>query len=264
MTRTAHADEMPDCVPNEMPGVDGYITAQGKTIHYVTSGKPGAPKVIFVHGAIGGWESFCKLLKDEGLKARATMISVDRAGHGQSDPNLESSLQAQAELLLPLMELDDPNQPVIVEGSSYGGAIAARMAMSADPRIHSVIFAATIADPALAQKEWYRYIEDLPWVQDFLPHDYFITNGEADAEQPELELMHPLWSQIQARVTEIQGLADTSVLPANADFIETQLAQLHPTIERVPGLDHRIVTHRPDLIRDAINVELDAISSGQY
>ncbi|MCR6679307.1 alpha/beta hydrolase, partial [Escherichia marmotae] len=83
---------------------------------------------LFLHGTPGDWKAWAHFMADPELQKRATMISVDRAGFGASDPGRVAPLMAdQARLLAPLLE--GPGGPTLLVGHSLGGPIGAELAM---------------------------------------------------------------------------------------------------------------------------------------
>jgi pimeloyl-ACP methyl ester carboxylesterase len=262
------------CKPNGLSSTekfaDAYVAAHPdrcgdlKTvaphIHYTTGGTKGAPKVLFVHGSPGSWKAFARFLDDPALAGRAFLISVDRPGYGGSGPGTpEPSLAAQAQALSAALELDDPAQPVILVGHSYGGPVVVKMAARGDRRIRGVVIVAGSVDPAQEHKKWIQFFADLRVVRWFVPRDLDVCNREIEGLKEELTDMLPDWARIGAHVTVLQGLQDSLVPPANAQFIEHMLAGKDLEVRRIPDQNHFIPWTRPDLIRDAIIEDLDAL-----
>jgi pimeloyl-ACP methyl ester carboxylesterase len=246
------------------PDLQGTVPFEKRSVHYVTAGTKGHPKIIFVHGSPGDWGAFVRQLNDPTFYAGAYLISGDRLGYGGSDPgHTERSLDEQAKAMMTLLDVDDPHQPVILVGHSYGGPVVARMAMTGDPRIRAVLILAGSVDPSLEPYSWYQTPADWVVFRWMLPTILVTCNQEIIALKPELVRVTPLWSHITAKFTVIQGLKDDMVAPGNADFIEKKLARLKPKIIRVENLNHFIPSDRPDLIREALADDLKELGVKQ-
>ncbi len=242
------------------PTDQGNVPFGNRSVHYVTAGTPKRPKILFVHGSPGGWEAFVRQIRDESLYPKAFLIAGDRLGYGGSDPgHTERSLDLQAQAMMTLLDIDDPHQPVILVGHSYGGPVVARMAMTADPRIRSVVILAGSVDPDLEPYSWYQTPADWWAFRWMLPTMLVTCNQEITALKGELIRVMPQWDHITASFTVIQGLKDDLVAPGNADFIERKLTRLKPEIIRVPDLNHFIPSKRPDLIHAALEKSLAKI-----
>jgi pimeloyl-ACP methyl ester carboxylesterase len=226
------------------------------------AGQHRKPKIIFVHGSPGNWSAYERQAQDSTFLSRSLIIAVDRLGYGASHQgHVERSLDKQAAAILKWMDYDDPTQPVILVGHSYGGPVVARMAMFQDPRIKSVIILAGAVDPELEFTHWYQYPADWPPMSWLLPDDIVVANREIRALKSELEKIMPDWPKIAARVTVIHGSKDDLVAPANSVFLREHLKHVNPKIFDVPDLDHIIPAHGQDLLRQVIETELSKLQN---
>lgn len=238
------------------------IKGESRDLGYTQIGLAKAPKIIFVHGSPGNWGAYIDQLNRPLLPSKATVISVDRLGYGASERGgVEKSLELQARAVMKVLDLDDPNQPVILVGHSYGGPVVVKMATLKDPRIKSVLILAGAVDPSLEKTSWYQYPADWWIFRWMLPSDLITCNREIMALKPELEVMSKEWDQISARITVVQGMKDELVDPKNADFIEEKTKALHPKIIRLELENHYLQAYQNDLIERILLDELAAISS---
>ena len=229
-----------------------------RSIHYAQIGTKLKPKIVFVHGSPGEWSHFVRQLNDENLQKRALLISVDRLGYGCSDSGKpEKSLDQQANALLKILDLDDPKQSVILVGHSLGGPVVARMAMSQDPRIKSIILLGASVDPNLEETKWYQYVAELGFFRWLVPTDLVTCNREILALKNELIRITPDWKKITARVIALQGQKDTLVDPRNADFIQAHAP--NSIIYRLPEAGHIVTAFNPDKVMELILKELDRL-----
>lgn len=233
----------------------GNYTSNGRNIHFVeiTDGTP-KPLVIFIHGSPGSWQVWSDYLSDPDLQKIAHMISVDRPGFGGSGRRqVERSLEMQCREIAPLLEKASPGQSVLLVGHSYGGPVAARLAMDDGQKITDLIILAGSIDPAEEHTKWFQYPADWSMVSWMVPSDLVVANREIRHLKGDLTLMLPLWPTITQRVTIIQGENDELVPPENADFAARVLIHAHPLdIIRIPNQNHFLPWNQFDLVKSEI------------
>ncbi|MEL7369734.1 MAG: alpha/beta hydrolase [Myxococcota bacterium] len=250
-------EEHPDAARVILPSAE-----RRRPLGYVASGNPEKPKVVFIHGSPGSWKAFARYLDDAELRSRAYLIAVDRPGYGESgagDP--ERSVLRQAELIRQVFEIGDPRQPVILLGHSYGGPVAAQLAMTDDDRIRRLIVVAGSVDPTLEKTKWIQYPADWWLFRWLVPTDLDVCNQEILALKPELVRMLPDWSKIRASVHVIHGEQDDLVPVANAAFIESRTTHVATRTQRIADLNHFVPWLRYDLLHDAVIAALDALDA---
>lgn len=140
VNRQIDASEIYDATANA-PGQ--FATLSGYQIHYQVLGDPAAARpALLVHGfGVPGsaeWRRLAPLLAQD-----RPVITVDLLGFGHServyDPVPALSHRGQAALLVALLDtLDIPAVDVI--GSSYGGGVAAQLALDAPDRVARITF----------------------------------------------------------------------------------------------------------------------------
>ncbi len=235
-------------------------TPDGRPLGYVSAGSANQPKVVLIHGSPGSWKAYVRYLEDPILKERAHLISVDRPGYGRSGSDRpERSVARQAALIHQVFELGDPSQPVILLGHSYGGPVAAQLAMSNDPRVRALILVASSVDPDLEETKWIQYVANWWALRWLVPSDLDVCNQEILALEPELRRMVPLWSRITADVYVIHGERDDLVPVSNVDFVEKHAIHRAPQVQRIPDLNHFVPWLRYDLLQSAILDALDSV-----
>lgn len=240
------------------PEASQHYTVGDRPMHYVeiTDDKT-KPLILFIHGSPGDWRGWTDYLADPALVAQAHMIAVDRPGFGDSGGGqVERSLEEQSRAIAPLLAHASKGQRVIVVGHSYGGPLAARLAMDFGAQISDIIILAGSIDPDQEKTLWYQYPADwvpFTWV---IPDKLIVTNREIRALKPELQAMLPLWPKITQRVTVIQGQKDDLVPPANADFAEHMLINATLAVIRLPDANHFLPWLQTDLVKKTITEHL--------
>jgi pimeloyl-ACP methyl ester carboxylesterase len=118
------------------------IKANGVRFHVqrLSSGIPG-PTVVFVHGLVmDNLSSFYYTLAGPTVAAGAQAILYDLRGHGRSErtPGCYSTRDGVADLC-GLLDALGETEPVYLVGNSYGGLVAARMAVAAPERVGGLV-----------------------------------------------------------------------------------------------------------------------------
>jgi pimeloyl-ACP methyl ester carboxylesterase len=225
-----------------------------RTQHFIATGKEDSPTVVFVHGSPGSLSAFIDFLSDTLLLSKAHLITVDRPGFGYSNfGKAEPSLQGQAALLKPLLELRKQQKPIILVGHSLGGPVIARMAMDYPELVDGLIIVAGSIDPELEPNErWFRVPLSTPFFSWLMPLSFKASNDEILEAKKELQQMLPLWKNIKCPVIVLQGLEDNLVPPGNADFAKRMLTNAPVQIVLKDKVNHFIPWTHPEMIQQAI------------
>jgi len=225
-----------------------------RDIHYVKAGNESKPLVLFVHGSPGSLSAFIHFLTDSVLLAHTLMISTDRPGFGYSNfGNGVASLQEQAAILKPILTEHKKDRKVILVGHSLGGPLIAQMAMDCPELVDGLIIVAGSIDPELEPNEtWFRAPLATPFLSWMVPRSLRASNEEIYHLKPELEKMIPRWSMITCPVIVIQGMRDSLVPAANADFAKKMLVNTPVEFVFKEDMDHFVPWSNPELIQDAI------------
>ncbi len=239
------------------------LQTEGRTVHYavIDAPTPGAstrevdslPVVVFIHGSPDGWHGYIQFFRDSTLYQRARLVALDRPGYGKSGwGRPERSLPKQAAAVAAVIDAVSPSGRAVVVGYSYGGPVAARLAMDSPGRVSRLILVAPALDPDLETWRWIRPLLSAFPVRPLLPAAFNVSNQEIRALRGELVQMLPLWSSVRVPVEIIQGERDKHVPPGNAAFAQRVLTNAPVTIRMLPGENHFIPWNRPETIHDAV------------
>jgi pimeloyl-ACP methyl ester carboxylesterase len=232
-----------------------YFTIQNDSVQLfcATAGADTLPALLVIHGAPGAWYSSRNLLDDSLITNRFHVISVDRPGYNKStfkgSRKAVTSIDIQAIAIHEAMRLNRSHKKGIIMGSSYGGPIAARIAISYPDEFYHVLLLAAAIDPDNEKFWWFnKYVHHGPlkWL---LPRFFRTATDEKYTHEKELRKLLPLWSQLTVPVTAVQGDADNTVSPVNLDFARKVLAGKNATFMSLPGVGHLIRWQRADLVR---------------
>lgn len=134
---TVHWDDVAELVPHS--DRSRFVSVDGIRIHYQEFGEATAPPMVLIHGYTASlfvWKTTAPLLADAGFR----VIAVDLVGFGYSEKprSFEYSIQSQARMVTRFMDRLGIGKAVIV-GSSYGGAVAATIALDDAERVEKLV-----------------------------------------------------------------------------------------------------------------------------
>jgi pimeloyl-ACP methyl ester carboxylesterase len=126
-----------------------FANVDGTRIHYQEFGDAGDPAIILIHGYTASayvWKSSAPLLADSHLR----VIAIDLVGFGYSDKPkwFEYSIDAQARMVSRFMNRLGIGRATIA-GSSYGGAVAATLALDYPERVEKMILVDAVCNDGL-------------------------------------------------------------------------------------------------------------------
>jgi len=241
-----------------------YFTIQNDSVKLfcAVAGADTLPPLLIVHGAPGAWYGSRNLLADSMILAHFQVISVDRLGYDKSRfknrRKAVTSIGIQAVAVHEALRLNRSGKKGIIMGSSYGGPIAAMIAIEHPGEFYHVLLLAAAIDPSHEKFWWFnKYVHHGPlkWL---LPHFFKSATDEKYAHVKELQKLLPLWSKLTVPVTALQGGADRIVSPVNLEFAKKVLAGKDATFMLLPGVDHLIRWQKADLVKKIL---LDLASS---
>ena len=121
-----------------------FVDIDGVRVHYQEAGDPNAPVLVLIHGFASStlvWNKVFLRLADAGFR----VIAVDMVGFGYSGKprNGEYTIAGQAGLLMGLLDRLNIKRATLV-GSSYGGAVAATIALDYPRRVEKLVLIGTV------------------------------------------------------------------------------------------------------------------------
>lgn len=123
-----------------------FTTVDGVRIHYQEAGNESAPAIILIHGFISStmvWNEVFLPLANAGFR----VIALDLPGYGYSEKPRDGAytIEAQAKAVVGLMDRLEIEK-VTVAGASYGGAIAATLALDYPDRVEKLILVGAVTN----------------------------------------------------------------------------------------------------------------------
>lgn len=210
------------------------------------------PPLLLIHGAPGAWYGSRNFLEDTCLTNHFQVIAPDRPGYNKTRFKRKrkaiTSIALQARLLHQALQLNHSGKKAVVVGSSYGGPIAARLAMDHPESYEAAVLLAAAVDP---QHETLWWFHPLVWhgpIKWCLPHFMKSATDEKHRHIRELQELEPYWKTLAVPLIALQGGADQLVSPVNLDYLKLQLAGKRACFYYLPEAGHFIRWQYPDLV----------------
>lgn len=218
---------------------------------------PDAPLIIFIHGAPGSANNFFKYQADSLLRSRAMMVSIDRLGYGYSHyGRSEVSIAKQAETVKDVIDYYGGRKAILV-GHSYGGPIAAKVAMDYPERVQSVLMLAPVNDPDNEKIFWFAHFGHWKATKWMLSPAWQVSGDEKFSHAEELQKIAAGWKEIRVPVVHMHGDKDSLAPPVNMEFSKKNIAPDMLRMERMPKAGHLIPFLNFDTVRGEILKLLD-------
>ncbi|MCC6282379.1 MAG: alpha/beta hydrolase [Saprospiraceae bacterium] len=227
-----------------------YFRSGEYTLRGWTIGADSLPVTLLLHGAPSSMVKYRALFRDSSIYNHTRLVAVDRPGYGKSHyGRAVVSIPKQAEIIAPLLKKLAENGPVVLCGSSYGGSVAAKLAMDHSDKIRSLMLQSASVQP---QAE--RTPKIARWIHSPLgvvfPKWARVATKEKYAHSKSLETIQDGWSRIKCPVWILHGEQDDLIYPSNADHAYRQLSP-HTTVTYVTlaSAQHNIYWTRRDTVR---------------
>ena len=206
-------------------------------------------QLVFFHGSPSSLSAWNGYLKDDSLLKKAAMHAIDRPGYGYSNfGDAMPSIEAQGDVISALIDHYQWDNVVAI-GSSYGGPLAARLAVL-NERVKGVIMISPAIDPKNEQKIWQSKLTQW-WITRWLcPTGYRVAGDEKTVHADELAKIEADWSKVTVPVIHIHGNKDDLVPYENVDYSKSKFANIE--IITIPDTGHEIAWARPELIKPYI------------
>lgn len=248
---------------NDYPLEIEHYKIGNRNMRFAKMGKDNAPLVVALHGTPGSSADWRNLYNDSSFVNKVKLIAVDRPGYGYSDfGNVETSLKVQAELIAPILKkYRKTYETVVVLGFSYGGPVAARLAMDYPDLMDGLILLSAAVAPGEEKIYSISYPTTTKWLEWLVPTAITNANYEKLSHRETLLKMKPYWNKIKAVTTIIHSDSDDLVYPENAHFAEQNLKNA-PIVKKImlPNKHHALPFTEADLVRKLL---LEAVERTQ-
>jgi pimeloyl-ACP methyl ester carboxylesterase len=146
---TVHFEDVRHLVPHS--DRSRFVNVDGIRLHYQEFGDAARPAILLIHGytaSLYGWRHCVQALADAGFY----VLAIDLVGFGYSEKPrwFEYSIEAQARTLARFLDRLGVGCAALV-GSSYGGAVAASLALDYAERVAKLVLVDTVCDDELTR-----------------------------------------------------------------------------------------------------------------
>ncbi|MEM6378609.1 MAG: alpha/beta hydrolase [Bacteroidota bacterium] len=202
-----------------------YQETKERTLRYLEIGADHLPLIVFIHGAPSSSAFWKNMLRDSSLLANAKLLAVDRPGYGYSGYGKpEISVKKQAAMIAQILKKKRAqHERIVVHGSSYGGTVAARLAMDFPELVDGLLLQSASVKSGAERTYPISYPThhwSLRWA---VPGSLRTANAEKLSHHLALDKMRDGWKNIRAATIVLHGEADGLIYPDNAFFSFDQI-----------------------------------------
>jgi len=213
--------------------------------------------LVFLHGSPSSLSAWNGYLKDSTLHAQAEMHAVDRPGYGYSNFGDELvSLDTQGKVISHVIN-EQGLKNVITIGSSYGGPLAARVAIE-NENVKGVIMISPAIDPENEKRIWQSSFTQFWLTRWLVPTGYRVAGDEKTTHAQELASIEKDWDKVSVPVMHIHGDKDDLVPYINVDYSRKVFSDIE--IITTPDTGHEIAWAKPYLIKPYIFEMIEKIN----
>ena len=212
--------------------------------------------IVFIHGSPSSSLAWMDFMPDSTLIKAANLYAVDRPGYGYSGFGKSMpSIKLQSFLISEfLKELNLKN--IILVGSSYGGPIAARIAVL-NTNVDGVMMISAAIDPTIEKDIWASRFTQWKLTRWIVPTGYRVAGDEKSVHAAELKKLENDWSLVYVPVYHIHGDADDIVPVENLKYTDSVFVKAETKI--FPNAGHELAWRNPKIIKEEIISFLNTI-----
>ena len=167
--------------------------------------------ILFIHGTPGSREAFSYYINNKKLRAKASMVSVDRIGFGKIHSKAETSFEAHNVSILKTVKSIFKSEKVICVGHSYGATLCLDLIARFPEKFEQAVLIAGGFNPNRKILKWYNYLAASWPMRLLLPTSFINSNKEMYGLKKELLTLEKRFDKIKASVLIIHGFRDKIV-----------------------------------------------------
>jgi len=204
----------------------GFYKQDDRKIRYLEIGNDTLPLIVFIHGAPSSSSFWKTFLQDSSLLTKAKLMAVDRPGYGYSGyGRAETSVQKQASYIADIIrQKRKAHESIVVHGSSYGGTVAARLAMDHPELVDGLLLQSASVMPGREKTYQFSHVTEHWLLRWMLPGSLHVANLEKLSHKVQLDSMANLWSRIRSASIILHGDEDPLIYPENASYAAERLS----------------------------------------
>jgi len=239
-----------------------YYKVRGRKMRYMSVGSDSLPTVLLIHGSPSSMSVFNQLILESDLLDRAKVYAVDRPGYGYSEfGKTVTSIKRQAAMIAPILDsINKSSGPVVVLGVSYGGPVAARLAMDYPDLVDGLVLGAPAIAPGEEKIYTISHLMVARLTKHLFPTILRVASEEKFSHEDELIKMLPYWEQLDKPIIYVQGEEDDLIYTSNASFIEEYASNVpFLKVVMIPNQPHFLAIPQKDLLAESIVEMLDLL-----
>lgn len=195
------------------------------------------------------------MLRDSSLLSQAKLMAVDRPGYGYSGYGQpEVSVKRQAALIAEVLQKKrDQHRSIILHGSSYGGTVAARLAMDFPDLVDGLLLQSASLMPGREKTYLFSHITKHWLLNWLLPGSIHVANAEKLSHKMQLDSMAGLWDRIKSAAIILHGDSDGLIYPENAFYAYEQMKNAaFLEIKMLKGRKHDLLWTKRQLLEESL------------
>ncbi|MCS7027481.1 MAG: alpha/beta hydrolase [Bacteroidia bacterium] len=251
-------------VCKEFPTQIHYLYTQERKVRYLVVGHDSLPTLMMLHGSPGSMMSYWDYLLDKSLLKQFRLVVPDKLGYGGSElGKTEISLEKQAYYMHLVLKKEVKNkQPIFLMGTSYGGSVAARLAMDYPESIQGLMLVSASLFPNMETTYLISYRPFWQMVRWLLPKALWVANDEKLSHHEQLAKMQNLWYKIHVPCLIIHSYQDNLISVNNALTAYKQLKNAPVKLILLEDGNHYIIWNYQNLIVNNL-LQLKAVVLGK-
>ncbi|MCH5719571.1 alpha/beta fold hydrolase [Niabella hibiscisoli] len=223
-----------------------YFQVDKQKTRSLITGNPNGQNLLLIHGSPSSLSAWMPLYTDSAFMRTFRIIAVDRPGYGYSNfGHVETSIAKQAEIVEAVMDSLNLSTTILL-GSSYGGPVAAQIAMQRPERVEHLILLSASVKPRAEKTFGISYLMTAPVIKYIFPAIFRMSSEEKFSHATELAKLKN-WNQIKSRTSIIHGDQDRLVYFSNAEFLKENILESKLYVMKDKG--HALMFTEPEYLK---------------
>tara|TARA_A100000171_G_C2140629_1_gene155979 strand:- start:9708 stop:10583 length:876 start_codon:yes stop_codon:yes gene_type:complete len=205
--------------------------------------------IVFFHGSPSSLTAWQAYMSDSDLGEAANLYAIDRPGYGYSNFGEEMpSIKHQAEIMNTIINDLELNN-IIAIGTSYGGPLAARLAVL-NPNVKGVMLLSAAMDPRQEKDIWASRFTKWWFTRWIVPTGYRVAGDEKKVHALELEKIEKDWRKVSIPILHLHGSEDNVVPVGNLKYTDSIFS--NSTVKIIPEVGHNLAWEHVEIIKPLI------------
>jgi len=209
------------------------------------------PALLLIHGSPGDWSAWENVIANDSVREAFQIISIDRAGYGQTTVPAYTNLKDQANLVWYAMEQLNRTRDLIAVGHSYGGAVVEQLLIDHPKSFDLAVLVAPTLGPEQMAPRWYNKVASWSLINKIISNDLRSSNIEMMGLPESLRTNENMLKQIITPIIYIQGMEDVLVAHETVDYFKEHKPDGVKYVI-IEDMNHFTPWTDPHLITDAI------------